>query len=57
MLFLYNEYIIFSIMSPIEKSQNVRVAFYARVSTDEQAKEGYGIEMQMDGLNDMMEYK
>lgn len=44
-------------MSPIEKLNTIRVAFYARVSTDEQAKDGYGIEMQMDGLNDMMEYK
>lgn len=45
------------LMSPIEKSNTIRVAFYARVSTDEQAKEGYGIDMQLDGLNDMMEYK
>ncbi len=44
-------------MSPIEKPNSIRVAFYARVSTDEQVKDWYGIDMQINGLNDMMEYK
>lgn len=44
-------------MSPNENQKSIRVAFYARVSTDEQVKDGYGIDMQLDGLRDMMEYK
>lgn len=35
----------------------IRVAFYIRVSTDEQAREGYGIEMQVEGLREMMNYQ
>ena len=36
--------------------QNVRVAFYIRVSTEEQ-RNGYGPEMQMQGLQEMITYR
>ena len=39
------------------EEKDVRVAFYIRVSTDEQAKDGYGLPMQLRGLEDMMEYR
>ncbi len=39
------------------EEKNIRVAFYIRVSTDEQAKDGYGLPMQLRGLEDMMEYR
>lgn len=43
-------------MSSLENTKTVRVAFYIRVSTDEQVKE-YWIDMQLQGLEDMMKYK
>jgi len=44
-------------MSPFENSSPVRVAFYIRVSTEEQAKDGYWADMQLKGLEDMIKYK
>ena len=44
-------------MFHIESGKPVRVAFYIRVSTDEQAKDGYGADMQLAGLKDMITYK
>lgn len=38
-------------------NKNIRVAFYLRVSTDEQARDGYGLDMQLNGLQEMMEYR
>ncbi len=40
-----------------EDKKGIRVAFYLRVSTDEQSKSGYGIETQKKELKDMIEYK
>ena len=39
-----------------EENKPIRVAFYARVSTDEQVRDGYGIKMQIDNLNDVLAY-
>lgn len=39
-----------------EENKPIRVAFYARVSTDEQVRDGYGIQMQLDNLNDILAY-
>lgn len=44
-------------MNFTDNNQNVRVAFYIRVSTEEQKKDGYGPEMQMNGLQDMITYR
>lgn len=44
-------------MSPFESTHPVKVAFYIRVSTEEQAKDGYGADMQLRGLQDMIKYK
>lgn len=44
-------------MSPFENSSSIRVAFYIRVSTEEQAKDWYGADMQLRGLEDMIKYK
>lgn len=44
-------------MSPFENSNNIRVAFYIRVSTEEQARDGYWADMQLQWLRDMIEYK
>ncbi len=38
-------------------NQTIRVAFYLRVSTDEQGRDGYGLDMQLNGLQEMMEYR
>ncbi len=35
----------------------MRVAFYIRVSTEEQKKDGYGPDMQMQGLEEMITYR
>lgn len=40
-----------------EWSQNLRVAFYIRVSTEEQKKDGYWPEMQMHWLQEMITYR
>ena len=37
--------------------KSVRIAVYMRVSTDEQARSGFGIEMQRDALMDTIKYK
>jgi len=39
------------------KNEKIRVAFYIRVSTDEQAKHGYGIQMQKDALKELLDFK
>lgn len=44
-------------MSPSIKGAKPRVAFYIRVSTDEQRKEGFGADAQLAGLNQMVAYK
>jgi site-specific DNA recombinase len=44
-------------MSPFESEHPIKVAFYIRVSTEEQAKDGYGADMQLRGLQDMIKYK
>lgn len=41
----------------MNKEKPIRVALYVRVSTDEQVREGYGIEMQLDALRETIEYK
>ena len=38
-------------------NQTIRVAFYLRVSTDEQARDGYGLDMQLNGLQEMVEHR
>ncbi len=40
-----------------DNNQNIRVAFYIRVSTEEQKKDGYGTDMQIQGLQDMITYR
>lgn len=40
-----------------ENDKEIRVAFYIRVSTEEQNKDGYGPEMQMQWLQDMITYR
>ena len=40
-----------------DQEKPLRVAFYVRVSTEEQAKDWFGIEMQLSGLNEMITYK
>lgn len=40
-----------------ENSQNIRVAFYIRVSTEEQRKDGFWPEMQMQWLQEMITYR
>lgn len=40
-----------------DNNQNIRVAFYIRVSTEEQKKDGYGTDMQIQGLQDMIAYR
>jgi len=35
----------------------LRIAFYIRVSTEDQAKEWYGIEFQLDSMNHLLEFK
>lgn len=42
-------------MNNLEKP--IRVAFYIRVSTEEQVKQGYGIEMQLEALKDLVSHK
>lgn len=41
----------------MNKEKPIRVALYVRVSTDEQVREGYGIEMQLDALRETIEYR
>ena len=40
-----------------EISKNIRVAFYIRVSTEEQRKDGFWPDMQMQGLQEMITYR
>ena len=43
------------LLSPI--TDIIRVAFYVRVSTEEQSKDGFGIDMQLYWLKDMITYR
>lgn len=40
-----------------KENKPVRVAFYIRVSTEEQARDGYGADMQLEWLESMISYK
>ncbi len=41
----------------MEKDKKVRIAFYIRVSTDEQARDGFGLDFQRRDLQGMMTYR
>ncbi len=41
----------------MESDKKIRVAFYLRVSTDEQARDWFGLDMQLNGLEEMMNYR
>src|SRR3989339_93128 len=40
-----------------KNKEQIRVAFYIRVSTTEQARHGYGVEMQLDALKETVNFK
>jgi site-specific DNA recombinase len=41
----------------MQENNNIRIAFYARVSTDEQAKDGFWIDYQLSDMTGMMQYR